>query len=78
MKSFHIAFAGVIIQLVFGILVILGAGEGLGLAGLVLAILGVAMIIGSSVGSLSFAVLGHADQVIHPEDYPPFNLVGLI
>ena len=30
MKSFHIAFADVIIQLVLGILIILGAGESLG------------------------------------------------
>ena len=32
------------------------------------------MIIGSSVGSLSFAALGYADQVIHPGDYPPLSL----
>jgi len=31
------------------------------------------MIVGSSVGSLSFAALGRRDQVLHPLDYPPYS-----
>mgnify|MGYP003876861285 FL=1 len=31
------------------------------------------MIIGSSVGAVSFAVLGHLDQIRHPADYPPMT-----
>ncbi len=30
------------------------------------------MIIGSSVGSTSFAILGRIDQALHPTDYPPY------
>ncbi len=31
------------------------------------------MILGSSVGSLSFVALGRMDQVLHPLDYPPYS-----
>ncbi len=31
------------------------------------------MIIGSSIGSISFGLLGYLDQLKHPEDYPPFT-----
>ena len=41
------------------------------------------MVIGSSVGSLSFMALGYLDQVKHPELYPPlslgwFNLIAFL
>ncbi|RLI06338.1 hypothetical protein DRO32_05550 [Candidatus Bathyarchaeota archaeon] len=32
------------------------------------------MTVGSSVGAISFALLGHLDQVEHPEAYPPFSI----
>ena len=57
MKSFHIAFAGVIIQLVLGVLVILGAGESLGWAGLLLALLGVLTIIYAIIGVIPALLL---------------------
>ena len=31
------------------------------------------MVVGSSVGALSFGVLGSLDQAAHPGDYPPFS-----
>ncbi|KYH39377.1 MAG: hypothetical protein AYL28_000480 [Candidatus Bathyarchaeota archaeon B23] len=41
------------------------------------------MVVGSSVGALSFIALGHIDQVRHPADYPPlsvgwFNLAAFL
>jgi len=32
------------------------------------------MVIGSGVGAILFAYLGHLDQAIHPSDYPPLSL----